>query len=180
MDGLCLDRFVVTEQQEFTRRGMNCCKTRLVAKLSTPKQSGCVGQNGEAERGSEITVKKRLRLELDFPRNALGLFHSESRFRPALPRDVEIPESFERRGRRRFTAIWNDRGFLEEFVDFEKGLAKKRRPCAPMAIANSDIGPLCRKKWVPGICGTMHFDFFAAATLWYSMLSARRSIERSS
>ncbi len=46
-------------------------KFEVLGKLLPPRWSDCVGQKSMVERRSEITVKKQMRLELVFPRNAL-------------------------------------------------------------------------------------------------------------
>ncbi len=138
MHGLRWDQLVAIEGQESTRRGMNCYKTQLNAKLSPPKRSDCVRRKGAVERRSEITVKKLARLELDFSRKALGLFHSESRFRPEPPTHVEFPESFARRGRRDFIAFWNTAVFSKNSQILENALRNN------VGRGNAMVAAACR------------------------------------
>ncbi len=105
---------------------MNRCRTRLNANLLPPKQMDCVGQNCTARRGSEITVKKLMRLVLDFPRKVPGLFHSESRFAARATKDGKSRELCEHRTRRLFTAVLEPSGFPKNSQVLPKVRAKKR------------------------------------------------------
>src|SRR3954471_22321446 len=103
MHGLCPN----DKQNQQESAGRRCVPAEIdvlmLAKLLTSKQRQCIGENCAAFLGTEITMKKLLRLELDLPRKVLPLFQSQSHFPPGAHRLCGILGIFVNRARRCFT-----------------------------------------------------------------------------